>query len=194
MLTNVAAIRSSSEILETVPDLAPEEHARFVSIIAAETSRLSDVAQALAAFFDKAHTDTRSITPVEEVDDFLAERNDYFPLLEEVAEAFRRAAGIEGDCRESAIVDYLRRAHGITVVERTSDRAADAREPVAFDAGTGTVEIADSATRATRSTISFVCATLPCPSATRTPSLLMTIRLTVVIWSPGSPARSASYE
>jgi predicted transcriptional regulator/transcriptional regulator with XRE-family HTH domain len=150
MLTNVAAIRSSSEILETVPDLAPEEHARFVSIIAAETSRLSDVAQALAAFFDKAHTDTRSITPVEEVDDFLAERNDYFPLLEEVAEAFRRAAGIEGDCRESAIVDYLRRAHGITVVERTSDRAADAREPVAFDAGTGTVEIADSATRATR--------------------------------------------
>ena len=45
-----------------------------------------------------------------------------------------------------------------------------------------------------QSTISFVCATFPCPSATRTPSLLMTMRLTVVIWPPGSPARSASYE
>ena len=82
MLTNVAAIRSSSEILENIQDLEPQQRQRFLSIIASESNRLSDVAQALAAFFDRAHSSTRSVTPVEEVDDFIQEHENYFPELE----------------------------------------------------------------------------------------------------------------
>ncbi len=94
MLTNVAAIRSASEILENVDDLEPQQQARFLSIIGSESARLAEVAQALAAFFDRAHSSTRSVTPVEEVDDFIQEKENYFPALEQAADALRDAAGI----------------------------------------------------------------------------------------------------
>ncbi|HET6599007.1 MAG TPA: helix-turn-helix domain-containing protein, partial [Burkholderiaceae bacterium] len=93
VLGRVAAIRSSSEILETVEDIEPAQRQRFVSIVAGESRRLTDVAQALAAYFDQAHVGTRSITPHEEVDDFLFERNNYFPPLEQAAAELRAAAG-----------------------------------------------------------------------------------------------------
>ncbi len=50
MLSRVSAIRSSSEILDTVEDLEPAQRARFVSIIGSDSALLSDVAQALASF------------------------------------------------------------------------------------------------------------------------------------------------
>ncbi len=108
--SRVAAIRSSSEILETVDDLAPAQRQRFVSIIGAESARLSDLAQALAAFFDPALTTTRSITAAEEVDDFLFDHDNHFPALEDAANALRTAASIDGDCSEAALVEYLRHA------------------------------------------------------------------------------------
>ena len=106
MLTQVAAIRSSAEILETVDDLGAARRARFVALLGAESRRLAEVAQALAAFFDAAHTGTRSITPVEEVDDFLLDRDNHFPALEEAGAALRAAVG--GDCRADEIAAYLR--------------------------------------------------------------------------------------
>jgi hypothetical protein len=59
---------------------------------------------------------------------------------------------------------------------------------------TTTYRIGCGVVRAIQSTISLVCAALPWPSATSTPSFVTTIRLTVVIFPPGSPARSASYD
>jgi len=116
MLTNVAAIRSASEILENFDELESGQARRFLSIVGSESARLADVAQALAAFFDKAHTSTRSITPVEEVDDFILEHDDYFPELERAAQALRLAAGIGVAHVESALTDYLERRHGVRIV------------------------------------------------------------------------------
>lgn len=146
VLGRVAAIRSSSEILETVDDIEPRQHQRFVSIIAAESRRLTDVAQALAAYFDRAHVGTRPITPVEEVDDFLFERNNHFPALEQAAAALRADAGIDGVCRESTLVEYLGRAHGV----RVAAAPESGRHEDAFDLASRTLVLADTAPRATR--------------------------------------------
>ncbi len=98
LLTNLTAIRSASEILESAAELDASQRQRFVSIIAGDSRRMSDVARSLAAFFNKAHTATRSITPAEEVDDYLAEHDNHFPRLEAAADALRpqvRARGAE---------------------------------------------------------------------------------------------------
>ncbi|HEX2531726.1 MAG TPA: short-chain fatty acyl-CoA regulator family protein [Burkholderiaceae bacterium] len=152
MLTNVAAIRSSSEILESIRELEPQQRQRFLSIIAAESSRLSDVAQALAAFFDRAHASTRSVTPVEEVDDFLQEHENYFPALEQAADTIRTAAGLAPGRVESAMIDYLERRHALRIVTvpALDQAAAGPQNYVQFDAEQRLLAILDTAAPATR--------------------------------------------
>jgi len=86
MLTNIAGIRSTAEILASVDDIPAEQSRRFRDTLAGESARLSDVAQALADFFDQAEAPKRSITPAEEVDDFILVNNNHFPVLEAEAE------------------------------------------------------------------------------------------------------------
>ena len=112
LLTRVSSIRSSAEILETVDDLAPDQRRRFVSIIAAESRRLADVAQALAAFFHSDHSDPRSSTPAGEVEDFLLDSGNHFPELEEVAQAIRGAAGIEDKAGRPLLAAHFERVCG----------------------------------------------------------------------------------
>jgi len=121
LLTRVAAIRSSSEILAAVEDLAPDEQRRFAAIVGDESARLADVAQALAAFFDKDHAGARPAMPVEAVD----------------------------DCDERALLDYLRREHALDVQPQA--RRSGARPAAAvFDAQARTLAIDASAPAATR--------------------------------------------
>ncbi|NLD70595.1 MAG: DUF2083 domain-containing protein [Limnobacter sp.] len=152
MLSRLAAIRSSTEILEMIDDLEPEQRRRFASIAASESARLSDVAQALAAYFDKAHTETRSVTPVEEVDDFLFDHDNHFPTLEQAAADFRTTAGIRGEADETVLVDYLRRTHSVEVSVRPAGTLGPgaARRHVVFDAESRTLAISDTAPRPTR--------------------------------------------
>ncbi|MCC7040116.1 MAG: DUF2083 domain-containing protein [Burkholderiales bacterium] len=152
MLSQVAAIRSSSEILETVSDLEPAQRQRFVAIVGNESARLAEVAKALAAFFDKEYTDARSVTPVDEVDDFIVDRNNCFPELEQAAADFRRAASIAGECSTVALTDYLARAHAVRVVVAPSARldVADVRHHAAFDSASRTLVLAEDAPRPTQ--------------------------------------------
>lgn len=152
MLTNVAAIRSSSEILENIHELEQEQQKRFLSIIASESARLSDVAQALAAFFDRAHSSTRSVTPMEEVDDFIQEKENYFPRLEQAADAIRSASGIAPGRVESAMIDYLERNHAVQVaIEPALEHAAGNPQSYArFDAEQRLLTVLDTASPATR--------------------------------------------
>jgi predicted transcriptional regulator/transcriptional regulator with XRE-family HTH domain len=158
MLTNVAAIRSSSEILENIDELEPAQQKRFLAIIASESARLSEVAQALAAFFDRAHSSTRSVTPVEEVDDFLQDRENYFPLLEQAADTIRGAAGIAPGRVESTLVDYLQRKYSVQVVLETAHgrlagnphNSHNPHSYVSFDETSRTLTILETAPGATR--------------------------------------------
>lgn len=152
MLSRVAAIRSSSEILESIDDLEPGQRSRFLSIIASESTRLSDVAQALAAFFDKARTGTRSVTPAEEVDDFLLERGNHFPALEQAAVDFRASANIEGDCSAEQLARYLEDVHDVHVrVGRADAPEAAAAHPYAtWEPASRTLTLPDGVSRTTQ--------------------------------------------
>jgi len=112
LLTRAAAIRSSSEILESVPELSPGERARFAAIVGSQSRSLAEVAQSLAAFFDTDKAGTRAVTPVEEVDDFLFDRGNHFPALEQAGAALRAQARLD-DGVEAGLVTYLQRAHAV---------------------------------------------------------------------------------
>lgn len=95
MLSNIAAIRSTSEILASVGDIPEEQQQRFHRNLAEESARLSDVAQAMAGYFDRAPSRLGSVTPAEEVDDFLLEHQNYFAVLEEAVEGFASGLGCD---------------------------------------------------------------------------------------------------
>ena len=83
MLSNITAIRSTAEILKSVEDISNDQRARFHVAIHAESKRLSDAAQALIAYFDKADDSSATMaTPEEELDAFLTNHNHRFPLLD----------------------------------------------------------------------------------------------------------------
>lgn len=107
LLTRIASIRSAAEILESVEDLDADQRRRFVSMIGGESRRLSEISQALAAFFHSDRGGARSNTPAGDVDDFLLDHNYYFPALEEAAQAVRGAAGVEGKAEAPRLKAYL---------------------------------------------------------------------------------------
>ena len=112
LLTQAAAIRSSAEILETVPDLQEADRARFVRIVGADSRKLAAVAKSLADYFETSRSGTRAVTPAEEVDDFLADHANHFPALEQAGTALRAQARLDEGV-ESGLVEYLRRAHSV---------------------------------------------------------------------------------
>ncbi|MEJ8572612.1 XRE family transcriptional regulator [Microbaculum marinum] len=105
MLTHISAIRSTSEILDDVKDIDAGQRDRFHRTLARESGRLTDVAQALADYFDKAHTARRSATPVEEIEAFLLAHDNYFEPLETAVEDLLR-----GTARDSFDPDGAGRA------------------------------------------------------------------------------------
>lgn len=152
LLTQVTAIRSSAEILQTVDGLDAAQRARFVAIVGHESTRLSEVARALAAFFDKDAAATRSVTPSEEVDDLLIDHDNHFAALEQAAADFLAQAGVGADCSEAALAEHLARVHGVAVLHRpvASLGPGEVRPMAAYDADARRLVLAEEAVPATR--------------------------------------------
>ena len=152
LLSKVTAIRSACEILESGEALEPAQRERFLAMVGDDSRRLADVAGALASFFDKAHTSTRSVTPIEEVDDFISEHDNHFPRLEAAAEGLRRAAGLGTEGIEPALVDWLRRRHAVQVQRvAETERAPPGPDHAArFDAAARTLLLLETAPGSTR--------------------------------------------
>ncbi len=115
MLTNATAIRSSSEILQTDLEMKTEDKEVFLSILAEESQKLAGVAEGLNHFLDNAKFRTRSLTPAEEVDDFLTENGGYFEQLEAAAFNLLREADFHGGDTESTLQDFLARKFEVKV-------------------------------------------------------------------------------
>jgi len=152
LLTHVTTVRSTSEILDSTDDLPPEMRARFHTILSSESARLSEVTQALATFFDKPHSRTRSITAAEEVDDVIIERENHFPALEQAAEGLSREIRRHGDILLGALPEYLEEAHGVTVANRPPADIGGMRfrNLCAYDADARRLEFLDHASTGTR--------------------------------------------
>lgn len=85
MLTRIAAIRSAAEILTDYPDVQGERREEFTRIIGDESRALSDVAEALAAYFDRAREAGRALTPLDEVEALIEARSGRFDEIESAA-------------------------------------------------------------------------------------------------------------
>lgn len=142
MLTNVSAIRSAAEILDSERELAPAQRERFVAIIADDSRRLSDVSRALAGFFTAAQGGTGARSPAQEVDDLLAAADNHFPGLEQAAAALHEAAGLAAAEPAAALAAYLQRVHGVCVVRAAAPGGPDGRVRRAwFDPERGLLEV-----------------------------------------------------
>jgi hypothetical protein len=152
LLSRVTAIRSACEILEGGDALEAATRQRFLAMIGDDSRRLGDVASALVSFFDKAHAPTRSVTPIEEVDDFFAEHDNHFPRLEAAAEALRHRAGLGRTGVEAALVAWLRGRHAVEVQSvAETERAPPGRGHAArFDAAANTLLLLETAPGSTR--------------------------------------------
>jgi len=152
MLTNATAIRASSEILGTEQNLSTEESDRFHTILADESSKLTDVADSLSSFLDKSEVQTRSLTPADEVDDFFMENSCYFADLEEATEDLRQRAKCKGVVPESILIEFLTQYYNITVKFGTfSHKQTDLTyHDCQYHQDTKTFEIPDYISPATR--------------------------------------------
>ncbi|MEM7177648.1 MAG: helix-turn-helix transcriptional regulator, partial [Pseudomonadota bacterium] len=82
MLTHIAAVRSIADILATVDEIGGDQRQRFHAILSEQSLELTRVAEALAAYFDKAHTDARAVTPLDEVEALFEDHGNRFEAIE----------------------------------------------------------------------------------------------------------------
>ena len=87
MLTRIAAIRSAAEILTDYTDIPKDRRDSFSRIIHEESSVLSNVGEALAAYLDKAEESEKILTPVDEVEALFDARENRFSEIESAARA-----------------------------------------------------------------------------------------------------------
>jgi len=93
MLTRIASVRSAAEILAEFPDIQTSQRDRFHRILREESSALTDVAEALAAYFDKIIETDRSLTPLDEVEALFDAHESRFGEIEAVAAGPHQESG-----------------------------------------------------------------------------------------------------
>jgi XRE family transcriptional regulator, fatty acid utilization regulator len=83
MLSTVTAIRATSSILAQMPDVGPDQQARFHNNLFSEAQRLSDLSVALVSYFDRLSEAEQSLsTPLDELEAFLNANDYHFSPLE----------------------------------------------------------------------------------------------------------------
>ena len=102
-------IRSFAEILYDHEDIGPEDQHRFAGILVRESERLAEIVGRMLSLSPgdgRAEADgVRS--PDEQVTDFVQDRMNYFPSLEEAAEEIRRKARVGDGLSTVALIDRL---------------------------------------------------------------------------------------
>ncbi len=89
VLSQITAIRSSSQILQDFSDLNENERNQFLNSIATNSVTLGEVARNLIGHFDQTTQIRRLVTPTQELDDLIIEEKNYFPALEDEAARLR---------------------------------------------------------------------------------------------------------
>jgi len=107
MLSNIAALRSTSDILSSVGVMDDDQRQRFHDILTKESRLLSEVGEALASFFDKSHTENQTVGPIEEVDHFLRVHNNYFGRIEHFVENYLSSKGISEMISDDELLNQL---------------------------------------------------------------------------------------
>ena len=107
MLNASTAIRSVTAIYDEGGDIPPEQRARFDAMLTEEAARMAKVAESLAGFFERSERHGSALTAPEEVDDFLFDRRNYFPEIENAMEDVRSGMGSENTPSNQALLEKL---------------------------------------------------------------------------------------
>lgn len=116
ILNHVSAVRSSSEIMTDIPDLALLDRDRFIKTIYRESGAISDVAATLISHFEQSSQTRRMPTPTREVDDVILRHQNYFPKLEDAAKTLRQNLDSSGPFNENTIAQVLDEVFGIKIL------------------------------------------------------------------------------
>lgn len=143
VLNAATAIRSTTEVLDTVADLPEPQRQRFVEIIMDRSAGLSKQAEHLVTLFGQAQPQRGSLSPAEEVDDFFIDNQTWFPSLEVVAERIREQLFEDGSTDVQSLIDLLARRHGIEI-NYIRDATGQSRA-VSHDPQTGSLSISGTA-------------------------------------------------
>jgi hypothetical protein len=127
VLTQVTAIRSFAEILESYGDLAPDEQSRFSHIIAEQSDQLAVSAREMLSLLGGSQGPVRSSTPREEVDDFIIAHGNHYPRLETAADHLRAELLDGGGSLAAAVEDRLERRHALELAIDPAARYAQVR-------------------------------------------------------------------
>lgn len=152
VLNHAAAVRSTSEILTNVDDLTAEQRQRFVDIILSQSGDLSMLAQELVERFGAGGAGPRSLSPAEEVDDFIIQNRSHYPALEQLADDLRARIGPHGAADDGALADHLADRFGVSIRSMSALEAdlGRFRNLSAYDAETRTLTFLDNAPASTR--------------------------------------------
>ncbi|WP_421724068.1 helix-turn-helix domain-containing protein [Bauldia sp.] len=131
ILALITTIRSYSEILKDYGDLSDAERSKFVDTLVGESERLTGQAGDLFDFLSGRGARRPQPSPREAIEDFIFDHANYFPALEDAAEAVGRALGSGGDPSAERLTRYLDEQHGLDV-ERSAD---DEREHLHLEEG-----------------------------------------------------------
>ena len=139
MLTRIAAIRSTAEILDEVPTIEPAQLRRFHAILNSEAETLSGIGETLAAYFDRADTPARRVTPVDEVEAFFDTAANRFQAIEAALEGADTPDGEDAArnvvaLRAGPVIDRLIAESGELETEPARERARAALTDYAVDA------------------------------------------------------------
>ena len=107
ILTHITSVRSFAEILDDHKDLPTSQRTRFTSMLAEESEKLGTSARALFRFMSEREQSSRPTTPADEVNDFIIDRNNYFPELEAEASRLFDRLQHSGLVDERALIDEL---------------------------------------------------------------------------------------
>ncbi len=114
MLSLITSIRSFSEILAE-EDIGEMDRERFSKKIAGESRQLGEITKSLMDLLDLSGTETPQPFPMGEVEDFLIDKQNFFPELEEGAWDLRKKLSRSGLPLENTIVDYINENMGISL-------------------------------------------------------------------------------
>jgi predicted transcriptional regulator/transcriptional regulator with XRE-family HTH domain len=145
LLTRMTPVRSFAEILKEHPDIERSQRERFTTLIAEESAKLGDIANALFERLSNFGGTGSPTTPAEEVDDFIVDHGNYFPELEDAAARLATRIGPGGAPEEIALAEWLENQHGIKVVP---GEARDRRGT--FDRNEATIRMPPGLPTATR--------------------------------------------
>jgi predicted transcriptional regulator/transcriptional regulator with XRE-family HTH domain len=156
MLTRIATVRSTAEILTEFGDIPAAQLDRFHGILHEESRGLSDVGEALAAYFDKIDEADRSLTPLDEVEALFDARENRFDEIE------HEAAGLEQLLNDPAPAPRREKAHALA-----SERLGPLIDEVI--ANQQEVETAPARARARNALISYSTAAILAPMVSFAP-------------------------